>query len=29
MSEKLKREFIELLERDKEFRYIVASITTG
>jgi len=24
MSEKLKREFIELLEKDKEFRYIVA-----
>ena len=24
MSEKLKREFIELLERDKEFRYTVA-----
>lgn len=24
MTEKLKREFIELLERDKEFRYIVA-----
>jgi len=24
MSEKLKREFIELLERDIEFRYIVA-----
>jgi hypothetical protein len=22
MSEKLKREFIELLERDKEFRYL-------